>query len=286
MPRGAPWSEAAASLRCRRQTSPSARVTRLSCGDFMSDRDQRAAASGFAPQGVHAEIDCRTPDGRGHQLTTAIRPSGTFRWTPPTGRPRRIWSRSRRSRPGRYPRRCTPLCLGFRAPPATSASRSQFFGSLPARRAGAPRARSASVRRIRIPAHSGVPFRRRLRSRLRPRTPSRIVSQSRAVAVMSASHFCRRSDDSTRSPTDRPQDAPRVIKDPGHAMIPPFCRAAGAQSSSAGFSTIVPESFAGRPSFGIVYAKYARPVAFLITSSTWRPKVEVREASSRIGVSR
>ncbi len=57
------------------------------------------------------------------------------------------------------------------------------------------------------------------------------------------------------------------------------------QCLPVGFSTIVPESFAGLPSFGIVYAKNARPVAFLITSSTRRPKVKVREASSRIGVS-
>ena len=57
------------------------------------------------------------------------------------------------------------------------------------------------------------------------------------------------------------------------------------QCSPVGFSTIVPESFAGLPSFGIVYAKNARPVAFLITSSTRRSKVKVREASSRIGVS-
>lgn len=80
----------------------------------------------------------------------------------------------------------------------------------------------------------------------------------------------------------RPSDTRERARPEGRTR---WTGSAGDQCSPVGFSTIVPESFAGLPSFGIVYAKNARPVAFLITSSTRRPKVKVREASSRIGVS-
>ncbi len=120
-----------------------------------------------------------------------------------------------------------------------------------------------------VPWASRVPMRR-----------ERVGSSAAGRPGKRAQYSSRRQD--TNAPSRTPSSCQSGPARKGGPAVP---GRKGDQGLPTGFSTIFPESFAGLLSFGIVYEKNARPVAFLIFLSTWRPKVKVWEASSRIGVS-